>query len=332
MVDTDMKKISILVPCYNEEKNIAPMARALTDIMRQYDGKYNYEIVFRDNASMDSSMEVLRSLASEDSHIKVISNARNYGASYRKDTFNRRVSGDARILIPCDFQEPPELIPEFIQWWERGYEAVCGQKISSQEGQIKYGLRSVFYKLIGAFSNHPQPRHMSGIVLVSKRIHELKWKSDNDESMRYFLTDIGCNIKLIPYEQQKRRSGKSSYNVWRYLSFAIESMISTSTAPLRIATVVGFLMSAISFVVGMFYLIVKLVWWYRFPAGTAPLLIGLFFLGSIQLLFIGIVGEYVGNILRKVTPNNPPLVKELLNFDNADEDPYLIRNASAEED
>lgn len=327
-----MKMISVLVPCFNEEQNIAPMAQVLSKIMRQYDGKYDYEIVFRDNASSDSSMGVLRSLAKNDHHIKVISNARNYGTSYRKDTFKDRVSGDVRILIPCDFQEPPELIPEFIRWWECGYEVVVGQKISSKEGRVKFALRSFFYKLIEFFSDRPQPHHMSGIFLISRRIHELKWKTDNDEPLRYFLSDIGCDMKFIPYEQQERRSGKSSYNTSRYLSFAIDSMIAASTAPLRMVTVAGFFMSIISFAVGLFYLIAKLIWWSRFPAGMAPLLIGLFFLGSVQVFFIGIVGEYIGNVLHKVTPNNPPIVKELINFKNVGEDAYLIRNAQNEDE
>ena len=324
-------RISILVPCYNEEKNIEPMANAIKDAMSVYEGKYDYEIIFRDNASTDRSLEILKRISRSDHRIKVIVNARNYGLDFKKNTYFGRVFGDVVISIPCDFQEPPELIPEFISHWEKGYEVVCGQKTSSKEGGLKYGLRQLYYQIIDSMSDYPIYRNMSGITLISGRLFQLWQKDGNtDEPFRYFVADIGCDVKLIPYEQQKRRSGKSSYNIWRYLSFAIDSMISTSKAPLRVATVSGFCMAVISFLIGLFYLVAKLIWWERFPMGTAPILIGMFFLCSVQLLFIGVVGEYVGNILRKVTQNNPPMVRELINFENAEADPYLVQSSSHE--
>lgn len=320
-----MKKVSIIVPCYNEENNVEPMAEKLTEIMEKK-LKYDYEIVFRNNASTDKTMEKLRLMAEKNKKIKVISNARNYGVSPIKDTFIGRVTGDVIICIACDFQEPPELIPEFLYWWERGYEVVAGQKTASKEGKIKYGLRQIFYKLIGAFSENPQVKNMSGITLMSRRIAELWWGNNRDEYFRYFVTDLGVDIKLIPYVQEKRRSGKSSYNIWKSLSFALDSMIMTSVAPLRIATVLGVICSVMSFLIGLIYLILKLIWWYDFAAGTAPILIGLFFIGSIQLLFIGIVGEYVGVILRKTTVQNPPIVNELINID--ENDPYYFKRVN----
>ncbi len=325
-----MKKISILIPCYNEEKNIVPMAETLTGIMGLYKEKYEYEIIFRDNASTDDSMRILRSLASKDDHIKVIENIRNFGFDPKKDTFIGRVSGDVVIVIACDFQEPPEMIPEFISWWEKGYEAVCGQKTSSKEGKIKYLLRQVFYNIIDCFSSIPQYRNMSGICLLSRRVFELS-SEYNDLMLRYFLADIGCNVKLIQYEQQKRRAGKSSYNIWRYLSFAVYALTSVSTAPLRLASVLGFFMSFLSFLVGMIYLIYKLIFWDSFVVGTAPMVIGVFFLGSVILFFIGVVGEYVGITLRTVQKQSPPLVRELINFDNPENDPYLFKT-EVEED
>lgn len=319
-----MKKISILVPCYNEENNIEPMFDALTGVMHIYKDKYDYEIIFRDNASTDKSLEIMKRLANSDKHIKVIANCRNYGINPLKNSFWGRISGDAVITIPCDFQEPPELIPEFIKYWECGYEAVCGQKISSKEGKLKYSIRQLYYKIIDYFSEVPQYRNMSGITLLSRRINALLEKY-SDMPLRYFLADIGCDVKLIQYEQQKRRSGKSSYNLWRYLSFAVYSLTSISTKPLRLVSVTGFVMSFLSFLAGFVYLIFKLIWWDRFVAGTAPMLIGVFFLGSIQMFFIGVVGEYVGITLRKVSKNSPPLVKELINYDNPDEDPYYFK-------
>lgn len=322
----EKKTISILVPCYNEVNNIEAMAIAITEQMEQLK-QYDYEIIFRDNASTDGSLEVLRKIAKQDKRIKVIVNSRNYGVDGTKNSFVGRIHGDVIISIACDFQEPPELIPEFIYWWEQGYEVVCGQKTGSEEGFIKYGCRKLYYNIISSLSDVPQYKHISGITLKSRRIQEMHWTSGKDVSFRQFLADIGCDIKLIAYEQRKRRSGKSSYNVWRYLSFAIKSMVATSTVPLRIATVSGVISSILSFVVGLIYLIQKIVLWDRFPLGTAPILIGMFFIGSIQLLFIGMIGEYVGAILKKIssTSSVPPIVRELINYEGDDD--YLVESA-----
>lgn len=319
-----MKKISILVPCFNEEGNIAEMAKTLTSIMHRYENKYDYEIIFRDNASTDKTLDNLKDIASIDAHIKIIANSRNYGWSAKKDSYRGRVTGDVVISLACDFQDPPELIPNFIDCWEKGYDAVCGQKTSSEENKIKYNLRQLFYNIVDLFSETPQYRNMSGICLLSRRLYELS-QEYNDLTLRYFLADVGCEVKLIQYEQQKRRAGKSSYNVWRYLSYAVYSLTSVSTAPLRLASVIGLCLSFLSFLVGLVYLIYKLVFWDSFIVGTAPMVIGVFFLGSVQLFFIGVVGEYVGIILRRVTKQSPPIVKELINFDNAEDDPYLFK-------
>ncbi len=326
-----MKKISVLVPCYNEIDNVAAMAETLTSICKGLDG-YTYEIIFRDNASTDGTIEELREIAKNDRNIKVILNCRNYGVYADKDTFKGRVSGDILVFLPCDFQEPPELIPEFIYWYEKGYEIVAGQKTGSEEGAIKYGLRQLFYRIIAGLSDHPQIPNMSGILLTSRRIMELAWNGNLYEPFRFFASDLGCDIKLIKYNQKKRRSGKTSYNFWRYLSFSLNSLVSTTSIPLRIGTIAGVFLSAISFIFGIIYLICKLIWWDRFPAGMTPVLIGVFFLGSVQLLFIGLVGEYIGQILKMVTPTSPPLVKELINFEDSENDPYLVNEVSEDEE
>ncbi len=313
------KKISINVPCYNEEDNIKPMTEALTQVMQSLD--YDYEILFRDNCSTDNSRERLRELAAEDKHIKVLMLNRNYGSSGR----GRRMrfgycTGDVIIHIACDFQEPPELIPEFIKYWEQGYKVVAGQKTGSKEGRIKYFLRHIYYKIMNIFSDIPQYEHMSGIMLYDKEVLEEILKIDEDIILRNALADMGYEIKLIQYVQEKRRSGKSSYNVWRYLNFALNSLVNTSTAPLRLMTVTGFCMSVVSFLLSVFYLVMKLTLWYRFPAGIAPVLIGLLFLGSVQLLFMGVLGEYIGAILRKVSRQPDVIVSEKLNIDDEKKD------------
>ncbi len=324
-----MNKISVLIPCFNEEGNIAAMYAAVKEQMESFGDKYDYEIIFKDNDSKDRSQEILRQIAESDQHVKVIINARNYGISPLKNTFFGRFSGDIVILIPCDFQEPPELIPEFIQYYEEGYQVVAGQKIGSEEGPIKYGLRQIFYNIIEHLSDVPQYRNISGITLLTSEVYNLYINNNVDEPLRFFLSDLGIEIKLIQYRQQKRRSGKSSYNFWRSLSFAIFSMTSTSTVPLRLATILGMFTVFVSFLLGVLYLVLKLLFWEKFNIGTAPILISFFFIGSVQLFFIGILGEYLSAVLHKVTKNNPPIVKELLNFDQ--DDPLLFRSVERHE-
>lgn len=313
-----MKMISVVVPCYNEEGNVKMMAEALTQIMSSLD--YEYEIVFTDNCSTDGTGRILRELARNDKRIKVLFNNRNYGTDGRSARNTRKyVSGDAIIGIACDFQEPPELIPEFIKNWEEGYKVVCGQKTGSKEGKLKFFLRCTFYKIIQTFSDIPQYENMSGITLIDREVLKEFMKTDYDMKLRFALADMGYDIKIIQYEQRKRKSGKSSYNIWRYLTFAISSMISTSTAPLRIMTVLGVCMSLFSFILGVIYLVLKLVLWNWFSAGVAPILIGMLFLGSIQLLFMGVLGEYVGVILHKVSKQPDVILSEKLNFDDNNE-------------
>lgn len=294
--------------------NVEPMANTLTEILQTL--PYDYELFFVDNCSTDGTKEILRSVAEKDKHIKVLMNSRNYGTDGRssRNAF-QYVSGDVLIMIACDFQEPPELIPEFVKYWEQGYKVVYGQKTSSQEGKFKYACRSLFYKIIKGLSETPQYEHISGIVLQDREVLEEYLKSDYDISFRFAVADMGYEIKMIQYEQRKRLSGKSSYNIWRSLTFAINSMIATSVAPLRLMTVIGVLLSVLSFIVGVVYLVMKLLVWDRFQAGMAPVLIGMFFLGSVQLFCMGIIGEYIGVILRKVTRQPDVILSEKINVD-----------------
>lgn len=309
-----MKRVSVFIPCYNEEENVREMAQALTDVFESLD--YDYELLFVDNCSKDNTKQILREIAQKDKHIKVLLNKRNYGTDGRS-AFNafRYITGDVLISIACDFQEPPELIPEFISNWEKGYKVVCGQKSSSKEGLVKYACRSIYYNLLDSFSDIPLYKHISGIVLIDREVLENYKKSDYDYELRFALADMGYDVKLIPYEQQQRRAGKSSYNMWRYLSFAIRSMVTTSNTPIRLMTIVGIISAAISFVIGLAYLIYKLIFWDSFDAGMAPVMIGMFFLGAVQISFLGIIGEYVGIILHKVSKRPDVVLEEVINID-----------------
>ena len=308
-----MKKISVMIPCYNEQDNVVPLTEAVEAQLGNLN--YEYEIIFVDNCSTDDTRERLRGISKKNRNVKLLFNSRNYGIDGRSGrNALKYVTGDVVISMASDFQDPPELIPEFIKYWEEGYKVVCGKKTSSQEGKIKYYLRDCYYKIIASLSEIPQYSHISGITLMDKEVLSEWLKTDYDYYFRFALADMGYEPKLIEYKQQKRRSGKSSYNLWRYLTFAIDSMVTTSKSPIRCITIIGLSMSVISFLVGVIYLVFKLTHWHLFAAGTAPLLIGVFFIGSLQLFSLGLIGEYVGVILRKVTRRPDVILAEKINF------------------
>ena len=309
------KKISFEIPCYNEAGNVVELNKQITDIMKGLD--YDYEILYTDNSSTDGTTDLLREMAAADDHVKVLLNNRNYGILDGRSSKNtdHYVSGDVVIGLAGDFQDPPELIPEFIKAWEDGYKVVCGRKTASEEGKVKYAFRDLFYRIIDSMSDVPQHHHISGIVLYDREVHEYFLQTDDDLYFRFALADMGYEVKYIDYVQNKRKYGKSSYSLNRYLTYAINSLCSVSYRPLRLMTLSGITLSFISFLVGMIYLIYKLIFWKRFQSGMAPVLIGMFFLGSLQLLFVGLLGEYIGAILRKVTKKPPVVLKEKINLD-----------------
>lgn len=309
-----MKMISICVPCYNEEKNVLNMYNALIEIMDQQK-EYAYEIIFSDNASTDNTVEEIKKIAARDHKVKGIVNYRNFGPQRSIKNSLFAAAGDAIIEIPCDLQEPPSLIPEFIKEWEKGNLVVWGQKKSSEESKVKYFLRSIYYGIIKSFSSNTILEHVTGFGLMDKTVVDaIKKTEERDMPIRYIVPDLGYPVTVIPYKQEKRKEGKSSYNIGRYWRYAMNSMIRTSTMPLELATVIGMITAVISLVIGCVYLIYKLLHWNSFAAGVAPLVIAMFFLGAVQLAFIGIIGEYIGAILDKVSKRPMVTEKERINF------------------
>lgn len=310
-----MKKISLFTPCYNEEENIKNMYNAVSSVMATLP-QYDYEYVFIDNCSQDKTPEILKEIAKEDNRVKAIFNERNFGPG-RSGTYGfMQTSGDASICLACDFQDPPEMIPEFIRKWEEGYKVVWGKKKDSDEGRLMFAVRSLYYKIIKSFSDVPQYDNVTGFGLYDKEVLDwIRKANDPNPNLRNMIADFGYKVAFVDYHQAKRKAGKSSYNFYRYFDTAMNSLINTSRTPLRMATFTGFILSGICFLIGLFYLILKLVFWNSFILGTAPLVVGVFFLGSIQMLFIGIIGEYIGEILTRIT--NRPLVveKDRINFD-----------------
>lgn len=309
------KKISIFSPCYNEEGNLNDIYEQVTEIMKQLP-EYDYEYVFIDNCSTDMSPEILRELATKDKRVKVIYNEKNFGPGRSGAYGFLQTVGDASICLASDLQDPPEYIPQFVKEWEKGYKVVWGKKAGSKEGFFIRTARKLYYKIIKRFSESEEYEGATGYGLYDREVINLIREVDDPiPNFRHLIADFGYKVRMIEYVKPERKAGKSSYNFFSYFSTAMESLVSTSKAPLRLATLIGFFTAILSFVVGMFYLVMKLVFWNSFSIGSAPLVIGFFFVGSVQLFFIGVLGEYVGAISTRVTKRPLVVVKERLNFD-----------------
>lgn len=310
-----MKTISLFTPCYNEEGNVYALYKKVTEVMKDLP-EYAYEYVFIDNASTDNTQNILRKIAKEDKRVKVIINVRNFGPSRSGSYGFFQTSGDVSICLACDFQDPPELIPEFIRKWENGYKVVWGKKLDSEESKLMYAFRRLYYKIVKSMAESVQYDDVTGFGLYDREVMDLLRKSnDPTPNFRNLIGEYGYEVGMVEYHQPKRKSGKSSYNFFKYYSVAVNSLITTSRIPLRMATFMGTIVAGLSFLVGLIYLVLKLIFWNSFSFGIAPLVIGLFFLGAVQLLFIGVLGEYIGEIL--VRQMNRPLVveKERINFE-----------------
>ncbi len=304
-----MKKISVVIPCYNEEENVEAMAKAVKEEFSQNLSQYDYEIIFIDNHSKDRTRDLIRLLAAADPKIKAIFNAKNFGQFSSPYYGLLQSTGDAGILMAADFQEPVELIREFVKGWEEGYKIVVGVKNKSRENPIVYFLRSIYYKLLRKFSDADMIEQYSGFGLYDRKFIEvLKKLDDPTPFLRGVVAELGFETKTIPFTQAKRRAGKTSNNWYTLYDGAMLSFTSYTKVGLRIATFTGFFGSFVSFVIGVVYLIQKLTDWYGFEAGIAPLVVLVAFLGSLQLLFIGLIGEYILAINRRVM--HRPLVVE----------------------
>ena len=314
------KKISLFTPCYNEEGNVYAMYQKVTEVMKQLQD-YDYEYVLIDNCSTDNTPAILRKMAAEDKRVKVIFNIKNFGPSRSGSYGFFQTTGDVSICFACDFQDPPELIPEFVHRWEQGHKVVWGRKEGSDESKIMYAIRCLYYKIIRGIAENEQYENVTGFGLYDKEVLDLFRKySGPTPNFRNMISEFGYPVDFVEYHQPRRKSGKSSYNLIKYFSVALNDMVNTSKLPLRMATCVGAVVALISFIIALFYLILKIVYWNSYDIGMATLVIGLFFLGAVQIMFIGIVGEYVGEILARMSEKPMVVEKERLNFDDNEEE------------
>ena len=311
-----MKKISIVVPCFNEEENVVPMADAIREEFKKNLSSYEYEIIFIDNDSKDNTRELIRELCNSDKGIKGIFNAKNFGQFNSPYYGMLQSTGDATVLMAADFQDPVEMIPKYVKAWEDGYKIAIGIKKSSQENKIMYHLRSLYYKTIKKLSEVEQIEHFTGFGLYDRAfINVMRNLDDPVPFLRGIVAELGFRRKEIPYEQPQRRAGITSNNLYRLYDAAMLSITAYTKVGLRLATFAGVILSGISMLIAVMYLILKLVYWDRFPAGMAPILIGMLFLGSIQIFFIGLIGEYILTINQRVMKRPLVVEEERINFD-----------------
>lgn len=315
-----MKKISVMLPCYNEEENVEAIYTAVRDTIVQQCPGYDYEILFIDNKSRDRTRELLRKICAEDKHVRAIFNVTNFGQFNSPYYAMLQTTGDCTVSMCSDFQDPPEMIPQFVREWEKGYKVVIGIKSKSKMNPIFYAMRGLYYKTIRKMSRCDQIEQFTGFGLYDRSfVDVLRNLSDAQPYIRGIVAELGPERKEIEYVQQKRRAGKTHNNFFTLYDAAMVGFTSYTKAGLRLATFGGFLISILSFLIGLIYLILKLVLWDEFSAGSAPATIGQYFLGGIQLFFLGFLGEYVMAINARVI--NRPLVveEERLNFDTEEQ-------------
>lgn len=305
-----MKKlISVLIPCYNEVENVQPISEAIINEFVTKLPEYDYEIVFIDNFSTDGTRNKIEQMCKMNPKIKAIFNAKNFGQFNSPYYDMCQTHGDCTIGMCCDFQDPVELIPRFVAEWEKGYKIVSAIKTQSEENKIVRFLRTCYYKAIKKMSSVEQIEHFTGTGLYDKSfIDVLRELDDPMPFLRGIVAELGPLRKDIEYTQAKRRAGKTHNNWYTLYDAAMLSFTSYTKVGLRVATIIGFLFSLLTMLMAIIYLCAKLIWWEAFPMGTAPMLIGTFFIGSVQLFFIGLVGEYVLNINARVM--HRPLVVE----------------------
>ena len=307
-------KISIVTPCYNEEFNVEPLYEKVKIEMAKL-SNYTYEHIFIDNYSSDNTLVKLKSIASVDKNVKIIVNARNFGHIKSPYYGMLQADGDVVISLVSDLQDPPELIPDFIKKWEEGYKIVVGVKEKSEENIIMFSIRKLFYKIIDRISDTSQIQNFTGFGLYDRQFMEVL--RNIQEPYPYFrglVSELGFSIYQLPYLQPKRLKGNTKNNFFTLYDMAMLGFTSHSKVPLRMSSFIGFVVAFLSILIATIYLIYKVLFWDNFQVGIAPLVIGFFFFGGVQLFFLGIIGEYISAILTQV--KNRPLVieKERINF------------------
>lgn len=315
-----MKKISVVVPCYNEEKSVHIMHEIITNLFQNELKNYDYELIFNDDYSTDHTRDELRKICAGDKKVKAVLNAKNFG-------FNRNVfyallqaTGDAVFMVFGDLQDPPELLPEFVKRWENGSKLVIGQKLHSDENKFVYSLRTLFYRTMDKLSNVKQIQHFNGYGLYDKMfIDAIRLIDDPNPYLKGIVGEFGMDIEIFNYSQRESNRGKSNFNFSKYYDVAMLGITSYTKTLMRVATFIGGFLGIISFIIALCVAINKILHWDTYPVGIPTIIVGVFFIGAIQLFFTGILGEYILSINTRTLKRPLVIPSERINFENGDD-------------
>jgi polyisoprenyl-phosphate glycosyltransferase len=311
----ELKRISVVTACFNEEENVKELYEQVKAVFNDLP-QYEYEHIFIDNASKDRTVALLKEIAQADHRVKIIVNTRNFGHIRSGSHVLMQAKGDAVIMIVADLQDPPIMIKEFIKKWEEGYKIVIGIKTQSEESSFFFAIRKTYYNLIGRLSEVELIKNFTGFGLYDQKVIEiLRSIEDPYPYFRGLICDIGFERAVIEYVQPVRKRGFTKNNFYTLYDMAMLGITNHSKVPLRLATMTGFIVALMSLLVALGYFGYKLIFWENFQVGMAPLVIGLFFFSAVQLLFIGIIGEYIGAIHTQVLKRPLVIEKERINFD-----------------
>ena len=311
-----MKKITILTPCFNEEDNVEKLYAEVKKVMNESLADYEYNHLFVDNCSSDNTLAILKEIASIDKNVKIIVNSRNFGSTRNFHNGIIQADGDAVISMFADLQDPPEMIIKLVKKWEEGFDSVLAIKANSDENKIMFKIRKLYYNLLSYLSEIKIYKNFTGFGLYSRKVlNEIKKINDPNPFFRGIVSEVGYNIATIEYHQPKRYKNISKSTFYHLYDLGILGILSNSKIPLRIAVFIGGLSSLFSFLIGLGYFFAKLFFWNQIHLGIAPIIILASFMFSVLLLFLGIIGEYIGAIYTQSL--NRPLVheKERINFD-----------------
>ncbi|WP_300442342.1 glycosyltransferase family 2 protein [Zoogloea sp.] len=311
---SEKKLISIVTPCYNEEDNVDELCQRVSEVMATL--PYRYEHICIDNHSTDGTVEKLKAIAARDNNVKIIVNARNFGHIRSPYHALLQANGDAAVLIAADLQDPPEMIREFVEKWEAGYKTVMAVKPESEESALMFRIRKLYYKTVTRISEVPLVQNATGAGLFDRAVLDvLRNLKDPYPYFRGLVCEIGFPIATVPFKQPRRARGVTKNNFYTLYDIAMLGITNHSKVPLRLMTMAGFGLAIVSLFLTFGFFVAKLLFWNSFELGIAPVLIGLFFFGAVQMFFIGLLGEYIGAIHTQV--RNMPHVIELerINFD-----------------
>jgi polyisoprenyl-phosphate glycosyltransferase len=311
-----MPFVSVVTGCYNEEENVRELYDRVCRVFKEQLPDFSFELVIIDNASEDRTVEILKGIAGSDHRVKVIVNNRNFGALRSGYHAMLQARGDAVVAMASDLEDPPELIPQFLRKWQEGYQIVLAQKRSSEDLALFRFLRKLYYHVVTRLSETPLVKDATGFGVYDRQvIEDIRKIGDPYPYFRGLICELGYSRYLIPFDKPTRKRGITKNNFYTLYDLAMLGITNHSKVPLRLATFAGFCTAILSFLIALGYLVYKLLFWTQFQVGMAPVVMGIFFIGSVQLFFIGILGEYIGSIYTQVLKRPPVIERERINFD-----------------